>query len=354
MRAISGLRSAGADQQAAAGVGGRGVPGQHEGGGVHLDDDRGTGHHVAGPQLQPVVEARRRRSRRRRRSGCRRCGRPPASPSPGSSRIGATCGRGPVTVARALTNSCSARQGKEKSRSCSASKRRASRPARPARRERRVEGDRELVALPDEAHVGGVGGDLRGPPVRPARPAAGRPASASSAKIVAQLADVQVGQACAAPCGRTRRAAEVVASPSAHSTPGDGGTITGQAPVSRPSALACSGPAPPNATSAKSRGSKPCCTLTSRSPPSMFSLTMSTMPAAAASALGRPIASAIGLHGGAGGVPVEGDLAAGQGGRQIAEHHVGVGHRRLGAALAVRGRARARHRPTAARPAAPW
>ena len=87
--------------------------------------------------------------------------------------------------------------------------------------------------------------------------------------------------------------AEVVASPSAHSTPGDGGTITGQAPVSLPSALACSGPAPPNATSAKSRGSKPCWTLTSRSPPSMFSLTMSTMPAAAASAVGRPIASAI-------------------------------------------------------------
>ncbi len=85
----------------------------------------------------------------------------------------------------------------------------------------------------------------------------------------------------------------MVASPSAHSTPGDGGTITGQAPVSRPSALACNGPAPPNATSAKSRGSKPCCTETSRSPPSMFSLTMSTMPAAAASGLGSPIASAI-------------------------------------------------------------
>ena len=86
--------------------------------------------------------------------------------------------------------------------------------------------------------------------------------------------------------------ADVVASPRAHSTPGDGGTMTGHAPVSLPSALACSGPAPPKATSAKSLGSKPCWTLTRRRPPSMFSLTMSTIPAAASSALARPIASA--------------------------------------------------------------
>ncbi len=84
----------------------------------------------------------------------------------------------------------------------------------------------------------------------------------------------------------------VVASPYAQSTPGDGGTITGQLPSSFASAFACSGPAPPNATSAKSRESKPCCTDTSRSAPNMFSLTMSTMPAAAVSASGRPIASA--------------------------------------------------------------
>ncbi len=69
--------------------------------------------------------------------------------------------------------------------------------------------------------------------------------------------------------------------------------MTGQDPVSRPSALACSGPAPPNATSAKSRGSKPCCTETSRSAPNMFSLTMSMIPAAAASTESRPVASAM-------------------------------------------------------------
>jgi len=47
----------------------------------------------------------------------------------------------------------------------------------------------------------------------------------------------------------------VVASPYAQSTPGLGGMMTGQQPSRMPSAFACSGPAPPNATSAKSRGS---------------------------------------------------------------------------------------------------
>ena len=47
----------------------------------------------------------------------------------------------------------------------------------------------------------------------------------------------------------------VVASPYAHSTPGDGGMMTGHEPSSFASAFACSGPAPPKATSAKSRGS---------------------------------------------------------------------------------------------------
>ena len=50
-----------------------------------------------------------------------------------------------------------------------------------------------------------------------------------------------------------------------------------------------------------------------------------------------------GLDRGLGGLRVEGDLAAGQLGGQVAEHHVGVGHRRLGAAHPVRGRAG--HRP---------
>ena len=108
----------------------------------------------------------------------------------------------------------------------------------------------------------------------------GQPAAAVVGELVEDRPSsppVELGEPAQHGAGRLVAQA-VVASPSAHSTPGDGGTITGQAPVSLPSALACSGPAPPNATSAKSRGSKPCCTETSRSPPSMFSLTMSTMP----------------------------------------------------------------------------
>ncbi len=43
--------------------------------------------------------------------------------------------------------------------------------------------------------------------------------------------------------------------PSAEVMPGFGGTITVGIDSSRASAAPCSGPAPPNATSAKSRGS---------------------------------------------------------------------------------------------------
>ena len=72
-------------------------------------------------------------------------------------------------------------------------------------------------------------------------------------------------------------------SPSAHSRPGDGGTMTGKEPISSATALACSGPAPPKATSANSRGSWPRWTLITRSAPAMFSLTIRRMPSAAAS-----------------------------------------------------------------------
>ena len=61
-----------------------------------------------------------------------------------------------------------------------------------------------------------------------------------------------------------------------------------------------------------------------------------------------------GRDGGPGGVDVERDLAARQRRREVAEHHVGVGDGRVGAALAVRGRDRDRRRRTAGRRAAPW
>ena len=127
-------------------------------------------------------------------------------------------------------------------------------------------------------------------------------------------------------------------SPTAHSRPGEGGTMTGNEPISWATAFACSGPAPPKATSAKSRGSWPRCTETRRRAPAMFSLTMATMPSAASST-DRPMASPIGLHRGAGGLDVERHLAAEQARRQVAEHDVRVGHGRVGAALAVGRRA---------------
>lgn len=73
----------------------------------------------------------------------------------------------------------------------------------------------------------------------------------------------------------------VVASPKAQSTPGLGGTMTSLECSKRPSAQACMGPAPPNATKAKSRGSYPLSILTTRSAPSMLSFASRSMPSAA-------------------------------------------------------------------------
>ena len=125
-------------------------------------------------------------------------------------------------------------------------------------------------------------------------------------------------------------------SPSAHNRPGEGGTMTGKEPISSATALACSGPAPPKATSANSRGSWPRWTLMTRSAPAMFSLTIRRMPSAAASTV-SPIGVRDRAHRGPRRVDVERHLAADQVGREVAEHDVGVGHGRLGPALAVGG-----------------
>ena len=98
------------------------------------------------------------------------------------------------------------------------------------------------------------------------------------------------------------------------------------------------GPAPPYATSAKSRGSCPRWTETSRSAPAMFSFTIAMIPSAASSAEERPIASAI----------VWTDVRAASTssaisppssrGGEVAEHDIRVGHGRLLAAAPVGGR----------------
>ena len=74
--------------------------------------------------------------------------------------------------------------------------------------------------------------------------------------------------------------------------PGRAGTSTFGRPSSRASAEACSGPAPPKANSAKSRGSWPRDTDTMRIAPAIFMLP-SLSTAAAAPTPSRPVARPI-------------------------------------------------------------
>ena len=338
---------------------GGGVPGQDQRGGVHLGDDR---------------RARRPRRRPAARPGRRR----PASARPPSTQIRGRAGprRGRIAGAvleQRIVRDAGARAGdggarvdqlvvvlssrNENSRSCSASN------AAAERGQRAVRGRRSRPGRRRPGSRSPARGSARPPGRRwPARsrghalrrePRPPRP-SASSCRIPSSSPSVEVGEPAQAGAGRLVPHRWWSRRRSAHSTPGDGGTITGHAPVSLPSALACSGPAPPKATSAKSRGSKPCCTETSRSaaehvlvddvddarprPPPR--LPGPSRRRSSAPRPGRPRASSVIS-------PPASD------GGQVAEHHVGVGDGRLGAALAVRGRAGHRPRPTAGRPAAP-
>ena len=128
--------------------------------------------------------------------------------------------------------------------------------------------------------------------------------------------------------------------------PGEGGTITGNEPISSATALACSGPAPPKATSANSRGSWPRCTQITRSAPAMFSLTIRRMPSAASSSE-RPIASAIFCTAARAASTSSVISPPIRSRREVAEDDVGVGHRRLRRRPGRRPPGRARRRRTA-------
>jgi hypothetical protein len=114
-------------------------------------------------------------------------------------------------------------------------------------------------------------------------------------------------------------------------TPGVGGTITERERINLPSALACIGPAPPNATSPKFRGSCPRSTLTTLKAACMFSFTMSISPRPPPPphpdcfghlSYGRLRSLLVELQ-----RTAEGDAR-----RDAMQDHVGVGHRRLLAA----------------------
>ena len=127
--------------------------------------------------------------------------------------------------------------------------------------------------------------------------------------------------------------------PIAEASPGRGGTSTLRIPMMRATSAACSGPAPPKATSVKSRGSSPCSTEMTRTAPIMLTLMISTTPAAActgstpssaARSSRSPLRALVGVHRHA---AAEQRLRV-----QAAEHDIGVGHRRLCAAAAIGGR----------------
>ena len=84
--------------------------------------------------------------------------------------------------------------------------------------------------------------------------------------------------------------------PSAESTPAAAGTRTVVIPSSSASAHACSGPAPPKATSAKSRGSSPCSTETTRSARTISAFTTSITAAGSRSPSARRAAVAVEHH----------------------------------------------------------
>ena len=130
-------------------------------------------------------------------------------------------------------------------------------------------------------------------------------------------------------------------------------------PSARASRVAWMAPAPPPATSVKRRGSMPRSSETARIADTMFDSTTRTMPAAART-VSRPSGPAMCVSIAARGqVGAQRPAAAEEGVRsEGAEHHVGVGDRRLGAARVVAGgagpgtrrcearrAARRRHRP---------
>ena len=73
----------------------------------------------------------------------------------------------------------------------------------------------------------------------------------------------------------------MVRRPTAEVIPGYGGTMTSGIPIRAATSTACSGPAPPNATREKSRGSTPFWTVRELMALAMFALTIATTPSAA-------------------------------------------------------------------------
>src|SRR6516164_9009329 len=137
--------------------------------------------------------------------------------------------------------------------------------------------------------------------------------------------------------GRTNSCTASAANmPAAENTPDTGLIKTRRMPRSRATSTACSGPPPPKAMSARSRGSLPRSTVTARIARAMLTLATWRMPCAACRQLER--VSNVLLHGAARERCVDYERAAGKRVRvKEAEHHIGVGYRRLFRATAITG-----------------
>ena len=140
-------------------------------------------------------------------------------------------------------------------------------------------------------------------------------------------------------CSRLREASRrrsAAARPTAESTPLAGRHSTRVAPSWVASSQACSGPAPPKASSEAPAGSCPRSTETTRSACTIALTATATTPSAASSALPMPSDSSAARAASTSSSQVGGDRRLGG---QPAEDQVRVGHRGLLAATAVAGRA---------------
>ena len=119
----------------------------------------------------------------------------------------------------------------------------------------------------------------------------------------------------------SRRRSETI-SPRAESTPEASGAITRRMPSSSAIWAACSGPAPPNATSASSRGSMPRSIVTTRTAWAISAAATRAMPAAASSVL-RPSSPPSVAHGAAAGLAIQAHSAGQRRARRRASRAAG-------------------------------
>ena len=250
-------------------------------GAVGLGDDRGPDHRVALDHRE-LLESQR-RGAASRAPGARR---PPRAPTVAANPLRRSCSAWkPSTVATRSSWLCPAyRQSSAVVTSTSTPRC----PPRPGR-----------------------GPPRRGQRARP-RSRRGRRARATTARRRARAASTGARRR------RTRRRAA--------------GTTTARMPSASAIAHAWSGPAPPNATSASSRGSTPCATVTARTASSIAASTTATTPSAVTPA--RRSASAAAARSSR---PRSGNAAVAS---MRPSDEVGVGDRGLGAAPPVADRAR--------------